>query len=41
VPVAPYVVLYEHARGSDVIHLLRVVHGRRNISKDMLSGQRT
>jgi plasmid stabilization system protein ParE len=38
VPVPPYVVLYEHARGSDAVHLLRVVHGRRNISKDMLPG---
>ena len=36
VPVPPYVVLYEHVRGTDVVHLLRVVHDRRNITKDML-----
>lgn len=38
VPVPPYVVLYEHMRGSDVVHLLRVVHGRRNLARSMLRG---
>jgi plasmid stabilization system protein ParE len=36
VPVPPYVVLYEHVRGDDVVHLLRVVRGRRNITKTLL-----
>jgi plasmid stabilization system protein ParE len=38
VPVLPYVIIYEHVRGTDVVYLLRVVHGRRNISQDMLRG---
>jgi toxin ParE1/3/4 len=38
VPVPPYIVLYEHVRDTDVVHLLRVLHGRRNISKTLLRG---
>ena len=37
IPVLPYVVIYEHVRGSGVLHLLRIVHGRRHASKDMLT----
>ena len=36
VVVHPYVVIYEHERGSDSLHILRVVHGRRNITKELL-----
>ncbi len=34
--VHPYIVLYEHMRGSDLVQILRVVHGRRKITKDLL-----
>lgn len=34
--VHPYVVIHEHALGSDTVQILRVVHGRRNITKDLL-----
>jgi plasmid stabilization system protein ParE len=37
VVVRPYLVIYEHVRGSDSLHVLRVVHGRRNIRKELLS----
>jgi plasmid stabilization system protein ParE len=30
--VHPYVIIYEHVLGSDALHILRVLHGRRNIS---------
>jgi toxin ParE1/3/4 len=36
VTVRPYVVIYEHVRRSEVVHVLRVVHGRRNITMAML-----
>lgn len=36
VPVHPYVVIYEHVRGSDIVRVLRVVHGRRNITRRLL-----
>lgn len=39
VVVHPYVLIYQHARGSDTVYVLRVVHGRRNISKDILPGR--
>ena len=38
VVVHPYIVIYEHARGSDSLHVLRVVHGRRNITKWLVRG---
>jgi toxin ParE1/3/4 len=34
--VHPYVVIYEHLRGSDAAHVLRVLHGRRRITTGML-----
>lgn len=34
--VHPYVVIYEHPRGSDAVHILRVLHGRRRITKGVL-----
>jgi toxin ParE1/3/4 len=36
VVVHPYVLIYQHARGSDTLHVLRIVHGRQKISKEML-----
>lgn len=34
--VHPYVVIYEHVRGSDVVHVLHIVHGRRKITRSLL-----
>lgn len=34
--VAPYVVIYDHAEASDVVIVLRIVHGRRRISGSLL-----
>lgn len=34
--VHPYIVLYEHMHGSDLVQILRVVHGRRKITKHLL-----
>lgn len=31
--VSPYVVIYEHVEDDDVVMILRVVHGRRNITR--------
>jgi plasmid stabilization system protein ParE len=30
--VHPYVIIYEHIRGFDELHILRVVHGKRDTS---------
>jgi toxin ParE1/3/4 len=35
--VAPYVLIYDYDRTSDVVTLLRVVHGRRNITSDLIT----
>jgi toxin ParE1/3/4 len=34
--VKPYIVIYEHVRGSVVANVLRVVHGRRRIARKLL-----
>jgi plasmid stabilization system protein ParE len=34
--VHPYVVIYEHVRGSGALDVLRVVHGRRKLGKPLL-----
>ena len=34
--VAPYVLIFDYARGEDVLTLLRVLHGKRNISRLIL-----
>jgi toxin ParE1/3/4 len=36
--VFPYVLIYEYARDSDTVTLLRILHGRRNFDPDDLSG---
>jgi toxin ParE1/3/4 len=36
--VSPYVVIYEHDRASDIVTILRIVHGRRRITGDLLLG---
>ena len=37
--VYPYIVIYEHVSGSDTLQVLRVVHGRRNITKELVSAR--
>jgi toxin ParE1/3/4 len=34
--VRPYLIIHEHRRGEGTLHVLRVVHGRRNITADIL-----
>jgi plasmid stabilization system protein ParE len=34
--VHPYIVVYHHVRGSGRIDILRVVHGRRNITRRLV-----
>jgi toxin ParE1/3/4 len=34
--VYPYILIYDHAPDEDSLALLRILHGRRNISRDLL-----
>lgn len=34
--VSPYLIVHEHQRGGQELYVLRVVHGRRNITADIL-----
>ncbi|MFL6803740.1 MAG: type II toxin-antitoxin system RelE/ParE family toxin [Xanthobacteraceae bacterium] len=34
--VFPYILIYDYAREDDTLTLLRILHGRRNISRDLL-----
>jgi toxin ParE1/3/4 len=34
--VKPYLIIHEHARGDEVLYILRVVHGRRHVTMDIL-----
>jgi plasmid stabilization system protein ParE len=34
--VAPYLLIYDYIPGGDVVTLLRILHGRRNITRDLL-----
>jgi plasmid stabilization system protein ParE len=36
IAVRPYIVIYEHVRGSGVAHVLRVLHGGRRITRAKL-----
>ena len=36
VMVKPYILIYDYSQGGDAVTLLRVVHGRRNITVDMI-----
>jgi toxin ParE1/3/4 len=38
--VFPYVLIYEYVPGSDVVTLLRVLHGRRNIADELVRSAR-
>ncbi len=34
--VFPYILVYDYARDEDTLTLLRILHGRRNITRDLL-----
>jgi plasmid stabilization system protein ParE len=34
--VSPYVLIFEYSRGDDTLALLRVLHGRRNITEQLI-----
>jgi len=36
--VVPYLVIYRHAADDDTVSILRVLHGRRNITRELLQG---
>jgi plasmid stabilization system protein ParE len=36
--VVPYLVIYRHAAGEDTVSIVRVVHGRRKITRKLLHG---
>ena len=36
VTVRPYVIIYEHVRGSGVVHVLRAIRGQRKITRAVL-----
>jgi plasmid stabilization system protein ParE len=36
--VAPYVVIYRHVADDDVVAIIRIVHGSRNITRRLLRG---
>lgn len=36
--VPPYVVIYEHHPSENIVMILRIIHGRRNITRDLLTG---
>jgi toxin ParE1/3/4 len=36
--IAPYILIYEHERGSEQLAILRVIHGRRHITGRLLAG---
>jgi len=35
--VLPYIVIYRHHKADDVVTILRIVHGRRNITTKLIS----
>ena len=36
VVVSPYVLIYEYSRSDDTLALLRILHGRRNITEELV-----
>jgi toxin ParE1/3/4 len=36
--VYPYLVIYHHAKGDGAVRIIRVVHGRRRITRELLQG---
>ena len=39
--VSPYIVIYEHSENDDAVTILRVIHGRREITSKLLSAAAT
>jgi toxin ParE1/3/4 len=37
--LSPYIVIYGHAEDGDTVNVLRIVHGRRQITGKLLSGR--
>jgi toxin ParE1/3/4 len=37
--VLPYVVIYRHVEGDDIVSVIRVVHGRRRLTRKLLQGK--
>jgi toxin ParE1/3/4 len=37
--VSPYVVIYEHVAAEDTVTILRIAHGRRNITRSFVKGR--
>jgi toxin ParE1/3/4 len=36
--VLPYIVIYEYDKSKDTVTIFRIVHGRRNITAQLLTG---
>ena len=36
IPVVPYVAIYRYADGDDIVSVVRIIHGRRNITRKLL-----
>jgi plasmid stabilization system protein ParE len=36
----PYVAIYRRAKGDDAVSIVRIVHGRRNITRNLVPGAR-
>jgi len=34
--VSPFILIYEYTRSNDILTLLRIIHGKRNITRDLL-----
>ncbi len=37
--VLPYVVIYRHVEGADVVTIIRIVHGRRQLTRKLVQGE--
>jgi len=37
--VPPYVVIYRHVEGDDTVSVIRIVHGRRRLTRKLLQGK--
>ena len=38
--VPPYIVIYRYTEDNDIVTILRIVHGRRNITRTLAEGRR-
>jgi toxin ParE1/3/4 len=37
--VLPYVVIYQHVEGTDIVSIIRMLHGRRLLTRKLLQGE--